>query len=340
MARHTRRKQRGGLRCTRLKKYAPSNNNNDSEQSCIQKAAKMRHNAKLGCGEQGCTYALVQNPDKVIKITPFWDTKENKPARADMKENADKWYNEACLGEFLGEIRERIAPRIHQFFECDDHGYIIMEKISVAEKFYVRQRGREQLVVIREKEDGVVDHINLMPAAMQYGFIEKLTIMISNGFIHMDNHIGNLGFIFGSTDTPILFDFGFTVQREMSEVDKSWALAFSLFQIIEHCPQEEVEQTEILRVATALMKGTYTFGGKTLKTAVGYTIEELFETYPSNKKLVDVKATAAEEAGDSENLDLYVGCICYATLMGLPQDERYDHPLYETIYDIRQGKAI
>ena len=290
MARHTRRKQRGGLRCTRLKKYTPSNNNNDSEQSCIQKAAKMRHNAKLGCGEQGCTYALVQNPDKVIKITPFWDTKEEKPARADMKENADKWYNEACLGEFLGEIEERIAPRIHQFFECDDHGYIIMEKISVAEKFYVRQKGREQLVIIREKEDGVVDHINLMPAAMQYGFIEKLTVMISNGFIHMDNHIGNLGFIFGSTTTPILFDFGFTVQRELSKADKSWALAFSLFQIIEHCPQEEVEQTEILRLATALMKGTYTFGGKTLKTAVGYTIAELFELYPSEQTLEDVKA--------------------------------------------------
>ena len=96
----------------------------------------------------------------------------------------------------------------------------------------------------------------------------------------------------------------------------------------------------IMRVATALMKGTYTFGGKTLKTAVGYTLEELIETYPSEKTLDDVKAAAEEEAGDSENLDLYIGCICYATLMGLPQDERYDHPLYTVIYDIRQGKPI
>ena len=343
MARYTRKKQRGGVACTALRHTTPKRGANNVEQSCIEKAARTRRNTELGCGEQGCTYTLVNSADKVIKITPFWSGNE-KPEANDMKEASEKWYAEACMGEYLGELDGVVAPRIHQFFECDDRGYIIMDKISVAEKFYIRKgRAEPQLVVIREKGEGAAtDHINLMPAEMQYGFVKKLSIMIDNGVIHMDNHIGNLGFIFGNTSEPLVFDFGFTVERQWSnEADKSWALAFSLFQIIEHCPLNEVEETHIYRLATAIMKGTYEINDGNMARAVGYTLEQLTAAYPEGNDLAAVKAAAKKKSGArNPNMDIYIGCVCYATIIGLEKEARYEHPLYEIIYQIRKSEPI
>jgi hypothetical protein len=297
----------------------------------------MRHDSLLGCGEQGCTYDITGAPDKVIKITPFWDNKKAKPSANTIVAVEDKWYKEACLGVEMGRLN--LGPRIFSFFACDEKGYIVMNKISLADKFFVRTRGKDSLVVVRHKVDAgfaAVDHIGLMLKSMQLGFAKKLAIMIDHGFIHMDNHIGNLGFIFGTQD-PILFDFGFTQERVWGgNKDKAWALAFSLFQMIEHCPVEEIEGTEIFRIATAILSGTWSWGDD-MSSGTGLTMAALKKLYPESGTLRAFKALAATAAERATNVDVYVGSMLYAKLITM------DKPLWvstdvDAIYFIRQGK--
>jgi hypothetical protein len=289
----------------------------DIKQECLMKAEKIHYGDKLGCGEYGCAYAVMERGDQVVKITAFND---------DLTE--DKWYQEACLGSHLGSLG--IGPTVHNFFVCNGTGFILMARLTDATKFYVNKKGGPKIVVVRDKD---IDHIGLMPVKMQLGFVEKLYDMIEAGFIHMDNHIANIGF---TGTEPILFDFGFTQERKWEDTyDKEQALAFSIFQILEHCPLDEVEDTTFFKIATSVVNGTYKWGDNFAELE-GMTLEELEADYPQAAKLSQIKKKGSSLGS---NKDIYVGNMCYATIMTMEREDRYDSPLYGAIYAIRRGEA-
>jgi hypothetical protein len=65
----------------------------------------------------------------------------------------------------------------------------------------------------------------------------------------------------------------------------------------------------------------------------------LAKKYPSSPvKTVNAIVATAKELSKT-NTDLYAGCIMFASIISLEQTERYAHPLYGKIYDVRQGNT-
>jgi tRNA A-37 threonylcarbamoyl transferase component Bud32 len=322
MVRRTRRilrKKGGAVPCVKksIRIGTRSGVTADIKQECLMKAEKIHYGQELGCGEYGCAYAIMERGDQVVKITTF---------AAGITE--DKWYEEACLGSHLGLLG--IGPNVYNFFVCNGTGFILMARLTDATKFYINKKGGPTLVTIRDEGE---DHISLMPVKMQIGFVQKLYDMIEAGFIHMDNHIGNIGF---TGKEPILFDFGFTQERAWEDDDdKAQALAFSIFQILEHCPLDEVEDTTLFKIATSILNGTYTWGDD-FADLEGMNLEELEETYPQGTKLAQFKKKGASFGS---NKDIYIGNMCYASIITMDREDRYDSPLYGAIYAIRRGEA-
>ena len=288
------RRLRGGQRtpCTALKTTKLKKKSPDAQQECLVAEAGIHHGAMLGCGEQGCAYSTVEEANKVVKITDFTSTpKANLPGKV------SAWHTEACLGAHLGNLG--IAPMIHRFFACEGRGYILMDRISDAKKIIVGGRP----VQIRTRPDGKgsppSDHLSLMPKEQQIGFMKQLAIMVENGYMHMDNHIENIGYKLDGT--PILFDFGFTKERDFADkpTDKAWALAFSIFQILEHCELAEIEGTEFFRVASAIVAGKFEWPTRSFRTigtqlaaVEGVSLAELKTLYPITT-LSKLKTTAS-----------------------------------------------
>jgi tRNA A-37 threonylcarbamoyl transferase component Bud32 len=244
---------------------------------------------KLGCGEQGCAYKYEAN--KVVKVTPLKNEAE-----------ADKWLDEACIGNKMSGLG--IAPEVFDYFTCDNNGYIEMQPLKDAQSL-------PDGTVIRSKaKDGVVDHVSRIPTALQVKIVNLLKKMVDNGFIHMDNHVENMGFV---KKRPVLFDFGFTQERNFGK-DRDAALAFSIFQILEHAPWSEIKDTYFWSEARSLSP-------------------ELPAT------MAAFKPAALAQAHDAKNVDVYVGCMCYLKLLPKPPASRYSDKAMDLIYDIRQGKA-
>jgi tRNA A-37 threonylcarbamoyl transferase component Bud32 len=289
--------------------------NSDSEiNECVNSATMFHRGAKLGCGEQGCTYSLVEDPSHVIKVTKLTSQKAKQ-----------QWRQEACIGREIGALG--VAPGIPKLFECNSNGYIVMDLLKDAKKL-------PDGTVIRDKSTGdAIDHMMRMPDKIQIGFINVLAKLIDNGFMHMDNHIENLGFIKGK---PVIFDFGFT-QRRVFETDeeKLYGLSFSLFQMLEHCPSEELMCGPIWDVATAVLD--YNVDWHSWASAKGMTMKDLKDTYPKGTTLKMFQEYADEIS--IENADLVVGALCYAMVLQKDLHKRYDvEPFYDVIYDIRMGK--
>ena len=258
-----------------------------SENDCVFKSFRVPKGEKIACGEQGCAYKIqpTEHPNTVLKITKFKDSKSEQ-----------QWINESCVASKLGHAG--IAPKIFDSFVCQNQGFILMEKLVDVE---------HALPGIKDRD---VQHISLMPDNVQKSFVHRLLEMLSMGFIHMDNHIGNLGFVEGN---PVLFDFGFTVERPTVRYDMNAALAFSIFQILEHCPYKEVVTTRFWRTALKLV------------------------SYKGAPTVEAVAQIARRNASNAENVDLYVGCYCYLSIFKKTLNQRYDSPLYDIIYDIRKG---
>lgn len=311
----------------------------DAVDACIRRAlAGKRRGAKLGCGEQGCAYTLEGSASHVIKVSKFAN------ARA-----ASMWQAEACLGKELGALG--IAPRIHRMFQCRSHGYIVMDVLQDARRLQDKARTVIRETVHEKGEARKVDHLSRMPAVTQEGFIDVLARMISAGYIHMDNHIENLGYIEGR---PIAFDFGFTQRRTWGagKRDRLFALAFSLFNMLEHCPLNEMHKTVIWRVASGILADPDALAWNVeslLSSAKGMTPAALRAKFPLAEMNMSAKAEvlaafklrAARMAELPANADVYVGSMCYAMVLQKDLPARYDvEPFYSTLYKIRQGKAF
>lgn len=218
---------------------------------CVLKYTGHRKQAQLGKGEKGAVFAIDQ--DKVVKVSTFHNI-----------EDETAWCNEARIGTYLGELG--VSPVIHSSFICARRGFIIMDRITTMSsktiphetatfsQIDMRSSRVVRYRIVDERQDVIryFDNIPLINHEQQVGFIRVLETMIDRGYIHMDNHVDNLGFVRGM---PIVFDFGFTQERP--HINRRWALCFSLFQILEHCPPQLLEECVFYKVATACMNNTY-----------------------------------------------------------------------------------
>jgi hypothetical protein len=303
---------------------------------CVATELHTRKGEQLGRGEQGVTYTLTG--DTVLKVS----TLGNKAASA-------AWLSEARIGKALGELA--IAPRIDNFFICKKSGFIQMERLTpIPSKTFATRAARKGYTgseirwkVKKPTYTDTVDHIANMPWPVQEEFVRVLTLMLEHGYIHMDNHVDNLGFIDGR---PVVFDFGFTQQRDFRESaggskrgytgsnQYTWlniALAFSIFQMLEHCPTAEIQTSYLLHaLCECLCTKRYT----------GCTLEELSrQLHRQSKGSLDAAAQWARDNLDPSVADLYVGCVAYATILLLPRVERYPTFEYDLIYKIRNPQA-
>jgi hypothetical protein len=301
-----------------LKRYTPSDTEIDN---CIYTVTEKHKGAFLGKGEQGAAYVF---ENLVIKVT------ELKTAT-----DENVWLDEACKGQELGALG--IAPKIYRYFVCGKNGFIVMDRLttirtrktkSEAQTTELMKRGQSDVVRYKEVDaEGntidVIDDIRNLTREQQWGFVTALEIMIDNGYLHMDNHIDNLGFIAGR---PIAFDFGFTQKRRI--IDRRWALCFSVFQILEHCPVAILEETEFYRVATACINDTYIWGRPESGTAI--PLSELVTIEKEMPFLTRITKEALK--GGEVSPDLKVGSLAYARIIG--QEVRYGMAL-DLIYLIR-----
>jgi tRNA A-37 threonylcarbamoyl transferase component Bud32 len=306
----------------------------DSVQECILTAAHKKKGDLLGCGEQGCTYKLVEDPSHVIKVTHFADPKSCPlHDHSCLETNKQKWRAEACLGRDIGTLG--IAPKISKIFECQNSGFIIMDILRDLKKLPDGTKIREGT------KDDPIDHISRIPESYQRGFIQALWTMIEKGYVHMDNHTENLGFI---GETAVVFDFGFTqVRAWKNDHEKLYALAFSLFQILEHVETSELDSCGLIwDVATSILRNTVKW--RNLSTYVKTSVKELENEFPlpvkKNRaaKLAEFRSKAKRLS--TYNWDIIEGTWCYATLI---TSNLFDRPTLEPfiseIYDIRQGKT-
>jgi hypothetical protein len=189
----------------------------------------------LGKGDVGIAY-LINNvsplkeemyPDAddkkyVLKQVQF-RTGEDGTYDAD----ADAFLNETCIGIEMGNLG--IAPRIYECWLCSDakgneYGYYTMDKID---KILTNEYpGNSRKLKPRQE-------LRAAPREIQEKIVGLLEVMINTGYVHNDNHPGNIGIM--EDGEPVLFDFGFAIKadHELTEFDKLQALGFALYQIIE-----------------------------------------------------------------------------------------------------------
>ena len=290
----------------------------NSVTKCVSNVLEKPYGKKLGAGEQGTVYEI--DNQVVIKVTSLEKVSE------------DVWFNEVCIAEALGLLD--IAPKIHNHFICYNHGYIIMDRLIPMKSAKV-SNNKEAISSIKQNTSDVVrykwvidgtnefmDNLSVLSHSTQEKMIEILEIMIDNGYIHMDNHIDNIGYNF-MTKEPIVYDFGFTQFRPLmvgDNVAKKWALCFSLFQILEHCPLNQIQNTKFYHVATACINNTYIWGNKKSGTMI---------TIPKLKKMMDDKGETLVEFVKNTNdksinsyRDVFIGCFCYAKVITVEKEKR------------------
>jgi hypothetical protein len=285
----------------------------------------------LGAGEQGTAYALVRNADgrnirstHVMKISDISNDEEGRNRRS-------VWIDEACLSKVLGDLG--LGPKIYDSWICKSDGYIIMQRMQTDLRHYTVGRARiGEKTALGEN----VDHIGRAPESILKDYVLLLERMIDAGYIHNDNHPGNLGIIkVGRSDRGILFDFGFTRERkDMTDADKMNALGFSLGQIIEHTPRDELATNYIYKIMTSIEKGTYVWGSG----AVSVSPDDIatFDAYYGSA-FTDYKKI---KTPIGLMRDLYLGFKLYNYLLQHDRADRYELPYYGTIYDIRTNTPI
>lgn len=278
---------------------------------CMEIVLQAQKGPALGHGDQGVTYILTEH--KVVKVS-----------KITLKTPEIAWLAEAVIGLKLGGAA--IAPRIYDFFVCSNYGFIIMDRLEpIRSKTFQTNAKRDahrgdEIRLKVKNHDGVdvVDHIARMSLEHQDGFIRALRTMLELGYIHMDNHFDNLGFIDGR---PVVFDFGFTQRRPFKKADIDIALAFSIFQILEHCPTDEIDDAHLFHVACTCL-----------------THEEPCSVSQLPKMLkgsLEAATIWANESLSGAVADLYVGCVAYVRILNMERVLRYDTAEYDLIFKIR-----
>lgn len=306
-----------------VNRYSPTEKDIDK---CIYQVTSKHKGAELGKGEQGIAYVF---DNLVIKVSKFKNIMDEK-----------LWLDEACKSLDLGNLN--IAPKIYRYFICGKNGFIVMDRLTTIKSMKINSENEALKLMLNIKSDIVrykivekgkttdsIDDLRLITPKQQLGFIHVLEIMINNNYIHMDNHIDNIGFI---GKNPIVFDFGFTQKREV--IDKRWALCFSIFQILEHCPVYILEQTDFYRVATACINNSYKWGHP--ESGEGIPLAKLLKSLNTTEKEEEIpflkRITKDVFENDEVSPDLIVGSLAYAKIIG---KENREGILLDLIYAIR-----
>jgi tRNA A-37 threonylcarbamoyl transferase component Bud32 len=294
------------------------------DQNTMQKILKKDINESIkkgevvGKGEQGITYAF--SSDLVVKVTCLVDKKAES-----------SWLNEASIGQELGRLK--IAPKVIRYFVSGKSGIILMERLKTLKSHKIKLKKKVMDLIRKNTPDIVryqlakedIDDLRNIPSKDQLGFISVLEKMIDHGYIHMDNHVENIGYI---KNRPVVFDFGFTQKR--NKLNKRWALCFSIFQILEYCPVNILEQTQFYRVATACINNTYIWGhpesGKVIP----------LKDLQNNEELIPFMKRVTKDSLNDISPDLKAGSLVYAKL--IVQENRHGgsfKDLLDFIYIIR-----
>jgi len=292
--------------------------------ACVANGAGVELGPELGRGEQGVAYSIKKDDNYVIKSTRL---------RTDA--DAKTWTRESCYSKEIGDLG--IAPRIHKYFICNGIGYIVMDRLVTIKGAYPDVREK---IPDENGDYSIVDHVSLLPLDVQRGFVNACATLINSGFIHMDNHFDNVGFLLNAR--PILFDFGFTQKRDFSGPnDYEWALAFSLFQFLEHAPLEEIEETIFFQVINSIFSDALE-GPSEEGSIASFTSSDVFRPLKNkrefNARLQTFKMLACQGSNDPRNADIALGTLCYAMLVQMDQEDRYDSPFYDVVYEVRTGK--
>ena len=218
-----------------------------------------------------------------------------------------------------------------------------MKSMTVKDKKDAVVQMKKNTAVIRYKwKNGDVydfmDNISLLKPATQVQFIQLLETMVENKYIHMDNHIDNLGYD-ATTGKPIAYDFGFTQYREDmdNKDDMNWALCFTMFQILEHCPLNQIEKTLFYHVATAIINNTYKWGDA--KSGKMIPLSILAKQMKDTKKPIDFLKNITKKIKHLNYPDVFVGSLCYAKIITQEKDDRDDTYL-DFIYLVRNPNNL
>lgn len=302
-----------------------------------------KQGAILGSGEQGTAYRVAKNTNGsnanerlVMKISKL-DTKYN--VNGDVEKTKaqviEDWKNEAQTSHTLGEAG--IGPKIYKVWLCNNggntEGYIVMQKMKYALRNYP---GAFSTYKNADGIDRQKDTLNAVPLNIQKDYVTCLEKMIDRGYIHMDNHPGNLGITeVGGVEKGILFDFGFTQKRDDlgSLQAKLYALGFSIAQIIEHTPLVERRTNYLYKILIAIEQEKYVWGSGDYKDAKVNTFTTKYKTANAHEeKLLDV---LGEPVPAGVPKDVYVGFKLYCYLLTQNAIAMYNRANYEHVYDIR-----
>lgn len=297
--------------------------------------------SELGRGEQGIAYNV--GSSRVLKVTAFAPPEGSlRGAAVERKiaENQAAWSKEAALTKMFGELG--VGPTIYDMWICDNSGYLLMQRMKDDLRKYVGTNGKPigEKIIYASGAKEYDDHIKFCPLPIQKEYVTLLVNLINRGYMHMDNHPGNLGIVVGADrlDHAILFDFGYTVAREFkSEADKIYALGFSLAQIVEHVPLEELlsGETHIFNIVVSIAQGTYRWG----TTVPGAFDIRRFMAENSGADQTK-KAVTGEALPAGVTDTFYYGFRIFCRVLTSPRVERGVRKNIGTVYNIRQSKAF
>jgi hypothetical protein len=218
----------------------------------------------LGKGDVGIAYMInavspikdVMYPDAAEKKYVLKQVQFRKGEDGTYDADANVFFNETCIGIELGKLG--IAPHIYECWLCSDakgneYGYYTMDKID---KILTNEYPGNP----RKLKKG--QQLRVVPREIQQKIVGCLEVMINTGYVHNDNHPGNIGIM--EDGEPVLFDFGFALKADhpLTEFDKLQALGFALYQIIEQYDKDITYDDEgvIYDLIYSIRKNEYTFG--------------------------------------------------------------------------------
>ena len=145
-----------------------------------------------------------------------------------------------------------LAPMTVAVWSDGRQGMIVMEKMAAVYRDLFPDVGDSGASAERE--------IVVPPERVQLSVIGVLERAIERGYVHNDNHGGNIGFDSGGR--VVLFDLGFTVKRSLVHCPntRNYVLAYSIMQLLEHYPPELKYDTVYYDLLYAIRQTRYDFG--------------------------------------------------------------------------------
>ncbi len=297
--------------------------------SCLR---GFRLERELGRGDIGVAYLLSANDflrarhpkgKYVLKQVNF------RPGRTG--EDKRSFIQEVCIGKDLGALG--IAPKIYECWLCHDSkgrqlGFYTMDKMK---SDYRKAFGGRHA-----------------PQSIQRSIIGELKTMIEHGFIHNDNHPGNIGVL--ENGKVVLFDFGFTkrIPRGLPLSVQKILLAYSLYQIIEQYEIEGGRQNmygNLYYQTICRMRGQADCRRpnpcRTLRTEEEKRVVQTVKANINDGFVCggEVMFEVPRDL-DPEVKTYLLAYSLYYFLEGCPKEYVYDSFFYDLIYKIRQGHVL